>query len=263
MPFSGSRVRKRSTISPAVAEHAVGVLDERVPFGSQAHPRAAAHEERRLQHGFELANALRHARLRQRSSRAAAWKLPRRTMRSNARSWPRVTFMIGNSIVWPPKKSIFHNHYGRTATSCDARKPRRYDGDRRQTRTRWREEELACARMQSDATPLGPVARRTVQYPQRRAGVARTRRQRGRRAAQRHARRRGDPRVRQHDGAHALQLVGDDGRRRGVAAVPRHARVPGRRGRVQPRASSSRSRCSSTARRAPGTRCSRRSPSGS
>src|SRR6185295_8239426 len=40
---------------------------------------------------------------------AAAWKLPRRTMRSNARSWPRVTYMIGQSYRSPLKKSAFSN----------------------------------------------------------------------------------------------------------------------------------------------------------
>ena len=46
-------------------QHAVGVLDERVPFRGEADPRAAAHEERRLQRRLELADALRHRRLRQ------------------------------------------------------------------------------------------------------------------------------------------------------------------------------------------------------
>ena len=47
-----------------------------------------------------------------RSSRAAAWKLPSRTMRSKARSWLNVTFMIGALYQWVPKNPTFQNDCG-------------------------------------------------------------------------------------------------------------------------------------------------------
>ena len=46
-------------------QHAIGVLDECVPFGGQADARPPADEQRRVEHLLELADALRHGRLRQ------------------------------------------------------------------------------------------------------------------------------------------------------------------------------------------------------
>jgi hypothetical protein len=65
VPFK--RIARAKTLDQLArrCKHPVGVLDERVTFGGEAHARPAPNEQRRIQRGFELADALRHAGLRQ------------------------------------------------------------------------------------------------------------------------------------------------------------------------------------------------------
>ncbi len=175
-------------------------------------------------------------------------------MRSNARSWLKVTFMERRSRAGPCARFTVVVMIG--AFYHCARKKTTFPNHCQLLRLRIRRDQKEAARRRDAAAPgmtcrialgrsrgsLMPSNAATLAASRGRAGfrstpaagacVDRPARSRHHRAPQRRARGGGGARIRQHDDTHLLQLVVADGRRRGVAPVPDHACLHGRRHRL-------------------------------